>query len=248
MTSNTTKPAAEWAPAEPSDFDNDPRALAFNKQFPTLPIPIEHPISTGPNSAHPTTGFDQLWKAIEPETRTRANDLHLPVAVAYATRLCDAYPSADREVTLVATLLHDTGWAHVDESRIITEGFSNDWRKAAIRFEHEAEGVKVAQRVLPPLGYDSDFVDRVCEIIDGHDTRHVPFSLEDAIMRDADRLWRFDLPGIAMSSSWFGMAVSDYVDRLEREILPEFKTQAGYEIALADLDRSRKLLRTEVIR
>lgn len=248
MTSHTAKSAAEWTPADPSEHESDPRAKDFREKYPILPIPAETSYSTDPNIGHPTTGFDELWKAIEPETRTRANDMHLPVVVAYASRLCDAYPSADREVALVAALLHDTGWAHVDESRIISEGFSGDWRKAAIRYEHEAEGVKVAQRVLPELGYDEPFISRVCEIIDGHDTRSVAFSLEDAIMRDADRMWRFDLPGIALSCAWFGMHVSDYVDRLEREILPELKTQTGHDIAVADLKRSRDLLRTEVIR
>lgn len=248
MTTHTDRSAAAWTPADPSEFEADPRAVAFREKYPTVPVPAEAAYSTEPNIGFPSTGFDKLWKAIEPETRTRANDMHLPVVVAYASRLCDAYPSADREVTLVAALLHDTGWAHVDESRIISEGFSGDWRKAAIRYEHEAEGVKVARRVLPTLGYDEAFVNRVCEIIDGHDTRPVAFSLEDAIMRDADRMWRFDLPGIALSCAWFGMHVSDYVDRLENEILPELKTQAGYDIAVADLKRSRELLRTEAIR
>lgn len=238
----------QWAPADKDAHENDERAQAFSAQYPVRPIPAEQPFSTDPLATSPTTGMDKLWKAIEPETRTRANDIHLPVVVAYATRLCNAYPKADREIVLTAALLHDTGWAHVDESRIISEGFSGDWRKAAIRFEHEAEGVKVARRVLPDLGADEDFIDAVCEIIDGHDTRHVPYSLEDALVRDADRLWRFDLAGISLSCSWFGMGASDYVDRLQREILPELITEAAHEMATADLERSRKLLRTEVIR
>ena len=139
------------------------------------------------------------------ETRTRGNDIHLPISLAFAERLCRAYPGADAELVRVATLLHDTGWAHVDESRIISEGFAGDWRKAAIRYEHEKKGCDVARRVLPGLGYSPEFVERVCDIIDGHDTRPVAHSLEDALMRDADRLWRFDQAGIALASSWFGM-------------------------------------------
>ena len=77
---------------------------------------------------------------------------------------------------------------------------------------------------------------------------HVAFSLEDALVRDADRLWRFDRSGIAMSSAWFGMTPSDYVVRLRKEIVPELITEAGRQMALADLDRSEALLRTEAIR
>lgn len=192
--------------------------------------------------------MDELWKSVVVETRTRANDIHLPISTAYAARLCDAYPEADRELVLAAIILHDTGWAHVDESRIISEGFQGDWRKAAIRYEHEAEGCKVARKVLPQLGYSEDFIDRVCEIIDGHDTRHVAFSLEDALVRDADRLWRFHLAGVCTSSNWFGMNPAEYTDRLASEIIPELITDAALQMGETDLARSKALLRTEVLR
>lgn len=243
---NDTKPA--WEQADPSVHADDHRAIAFAEAYPQRPIPAQGPILTSPICATPSTGLEQLWKAIIPESRTRANDIHLPIVTAFAARLCDAYPQADRELVLVATALHDTGWAHVDESRIISEGFQGDWRKAAIRFEHEAEGCKVARRVLPELGYNREFIERATEIIDGHDTRHVAYSLEDALVRDSDRLWRFDRAGIMASTSWFGMNPADYTDRLQREILPELITEAAVEMATADLDRARALLRTEVLR
>lgn len=244
--SRTDLPA--WEKADPSAHADDPRARAFAEQYPQRPIPASGPIVTSTICDTPSDGFDALWKAIEPETRTRANDVHLPIVAAYAKRLCDAYPEADRELVLVAAILHDTGWAHVDETRIISEGFSGNWRKAAIRFEHEEEGYKVARRVLPELGYSEEFIDRVCTIIDGHDTRQVAFSLEDALVRDCDRLWRFDRAGIMASSSWFGMAISDYTARLQREILPELITEAAHQMAREDLARANTLLRTEAIR
>lgn len=240
---------AQWAPANSAtEFESDPRTRRFSAEHPIRPIPVEGQVDTSTICATPTTGFDSLWKAIEPETRTRGNDVHLPVSAAYAERLCEAYPQADRELVIVAIALHDTGWAHVDESRIISEGFAGDWRKAAIRYEHEREGCLVARRVLPDLGYPADFVDRVCEIIDGHDTRPVAYSLEDALVRDSDRLWRFDRAGIALSSSWFGMDMATYTDRLNDEIIPELITEAAVQIATADLSRHRELLRTEAIR
>lgn len=244
--STTASPA--WEKADPTAHADDPRAVAFAAEYPERPVPTSQEVDVSPICGSPSAGLEELWRAIVPETRTRANDIHLPIATAYATRLCEAYSQADRELVLVATALHDTGWAHVDESRIISEGFQGDWRKAAIRYEHEAEGCAVARRVLPELGYDAAFVERVCEIIDGHDTRPVAFSLEDALVRDSDRLWRFDRAGIAMSASWFGMDPAEYTDRLEREILPELITEAAVTMAETDLARARALMRTEVIR
>lgn len=239
---------AAWQQADPGTYAQDPRARAFAAAYPERPIPAQGPVETSSVCSTPSTGYERLWAAIVPETRTRANDLHLPIVAAYAARLCDAHPAADRELVMVAIILHDTGWAHVDESRIISEGFQGDWRQAAIRYEHEAEGCAVARRVLPGLGYGQGFVERVCEIIDGHDTRPVAYSLEDALVRDSDRLWRFDRSGIAMSSSWFGMDPATYVDRLALEIVPELITEAAFAMARADLARNAGLLRTEVIR
>ncbi|KDA06493.1 hydrolase [Microbacterium sp. CH12i] len=225
-------------------------AEAFAQAYPVQPIPATGSIDTAPISLSPAadTDLDEIWLAVEPETRARRNDIHLPISLAFAERLCDAHPEADRLLVRVATLLHDTGWARVDESRIISEGFGPDWRRSGIRFEHERQGCLVAGEVLPPLGYDQPFIDAVCAIIEGHDTRLVAYSIEDALMRDADRLWRFTHTGVAVSSTWFSMTPAQYTDRLEADVLPELLTVAGVEMARAELERSRALLKTAVLR
>lgn len=218
--------------------------------LPPTPVPPSAPVDTSPIQLTPARGtdLDPIWKSVVEETRTRSNDIHLPISLAYAERLCDAHPEADALLVRVAILLHDIGWARVDESRIISEGFSGDWRKAAIRFEHEAKGCEIAREVLPGLGYDTEFVEAVCAIIDGHDTRKEAHSLEDALVRDADRLWRFDHAGIALASGWFKMDPATYCDRLAAEIVPELLTEAAIAMATAALDASNALLKTAVIR
>lgn len=218
--------------------------------LPPTPVPPEGPVDTSPIALTPADAgdLDPIWKSVVPETRTRSNDIHLPISLAYAERLCAAHPHANALLVRVAILLHDIGWGRVDESRILSEGFSGDWRKAAIRFEHERQGCIVAREVLPPLGYDEEFVAAVTAIIDGHDTRKEAHSLEDALVRDADRLWRFDHAGIALASGWFGMDPATYCDRLASEIVPELLTEAAVEMATADLARSNALLRTAVLR
>jgi len=226
------------------------RAEAFARAYPVQPIPTTGSIDTSPISMTPSSAadLDAIWQAVEPESRARRNDIHLPMSLAFAERLCDAHPDADRLLVRVATLLHDTGWARVDETRIIPEGFGPDWRSSGIRFEHERQGCLVASEVLPPLGYDQAFLDAVCAIIDGHDTRPVAYSIEDALMRDADRLWRFTHTGVAICSPWFSMTPAQYTDRLEAKVLPELLTEAGARMARAELDRSRALLKTAVLR
>lgn len=218
--------------------------------LPQAPIPANGPIETSPIALTPASGvdLDPIWAAVVPETRARANDVHLPISLAFVERLLVAHPEANSELVRVTVLLHDTGWGRVDETRIISEGFGGDWRKADIRFQHEQQGCEIAREVLPGLGYDDEFVEAVCAIIDGHDTRAEAHSLEDALVRDADRLWRFDQAGIALASSWFGLDPATYSDRLRTEIIPELLTEAGIAMANADLDRSQALLKTGVLR
>lgn len=218
--------------------------------LPSLPIAANGPIDTSPISLTPPRGIDldPIWAAVIAETRVRSNDVHLPISLAFAERLLDAHPEANAELVRVTILLHDTGWGRVDETRIISEGFAGDWRKADIRFQHEEQGCLIAREVLPGLGYDSEFVEAVCAIIDGHDTRAEAYSLEDALVRDADRLWRFDQAGIALASGWFGLDPATYSDRLRSEIMPELLSEAGIAMATADLDRSQALLKTGVLR
>jgi HD superfamily phosphodiesterase len=215
-----------------------------------MPIDTVQAVDTSPISTTPPAGtdLDPIWAKVVPETRARNNDIHLPISLAYAERLCAAHPEADSLVVRVAILLHDTGWGRVDEERILSEGFSGDWRKADIRYEHERQGCLIAEEVLPELGYDDAFVARVTAIIDGHDTRPEPKSLEDALVRDADRLWRFDHTGIALAHGWFKLTPSAYMDRLEAEIIPELQTSAARRMAEADLARSRALLKASVLR
>ena len=218
--------------------------------LPALPVAPTGPVDTRPISLTPARGadLDPIWAAVVPETRTRSNHIHLPISLAYAERLCAAHPEADALLVRVAIQLHDTGWGRVDEDRILSEGFTGDWRRAAIRFEHEKQGCLIAREVLPPLGYGPEFVDAVVAIIDGHDTRKEAKSLEDALVRDADRLWRFDHAGIALASGWFKMDPATYCDRLASEIVPELLTEAAIAMATAELDRSNALLKTAVLR
>lgn len=214
-----------------------------------MTLQTQLPIDTSPIAPADDSpaDLDALWRAVEPEMRTRGNDIHIPISFAFAERLCDAYPEADALVVRVAILLHDTGWARVDETKIISEGFGKNWRQAQIRFEHELKGCDIAREVLPGLGYDDAFITRVTDIIDGHDTRPESHSIEDSLVRDADRLWRFTPTGIALASSWFHQTPSAYCRRLRTDIIPELITAAALEMATSELDRAEALLRVAVL-
>src|SRR4051794_7079236 len=96
-----TTPAWAEGQADPAD---DPRAVAFAAAHPVRPLPATGTLDPPPISLTPAAvdGLDPLWQAVVPETRTRANDIHLPISLAFAERLCRAYPEADAELVRVA--------------------------------------------------------------------------------------------------------------------------------------------------
>ncbi|MEY4018724.1 MAG: hypothetical protein RLZZ590_24 [Actinomycetota bacterium] len=190
---------------------------------------------------------DGVWRAATQALRARSNDIHTPLSFTFAELLLDAHPEADPEIVRVAILLHDSGWSRVDESRIFTEGFQGDWRKSDVRFLHELEGCNIAREILPGLGYSDEFIEKVTLIIDGHDTRPEYKSIEDALVRDADRLWRFTPAGIALASGWFKKTPSQYRLQLEQSTFPELITERARELATAELERSVQLLKLDVL-
>lgn len=203
------------------------------------------------NGAVPTrsyTNVDAVWLAAEPFMRTRMNDVHLPITLRYAELILDTEPDADELVTRVAAMLHDVGWARVDESRILEEGFrSANYLTSDIRVEHEKHGVDIAREILPGCGFDDEFITRVTDIIDGHDTRAESYSLEDSIVRDSDRLWRFHPVGLGFSGEWMERTPQMIRAMLENRIMPEMITPAGRAMAEAELANSIQLLRLDIL-
>ena len=193
------------------------------------------------------TCYDPVWRAAERYLRARKNDVHIPLSFAWAARLLEEYPDADRDVCLLAILLHDIGWYSIDMEDIIEKGFSGpNMLQSDVRYLHEEEGVRLGTQVLRQTGWDSAVIAQVCEIIDGHDTRPEPRHLNDRVVRDADKLWRFDVTGIAVACDWFKLTPRAYADRLEDQ-KGMLETAAGRDFATQTLAASRKALMLHVI-
>ena len=176
------------------------------------------------------------------------NDVHLPMTVMYAEFILDQEPDADPEVTRVAALLHDVGWSRVDGDKILTEGFRSDnFLTSDIRVQHEKYGCDIAREILPGCGYDDAFITRVTDIIDGHDTRKEHHSLEDAIMRDSDRLWRFHPTGLGFSAEWFAKSPQWVLGDLTGRVMGEMITPTGRAMAEAELNASMRILRLDIL-
>ena len=191
--------------------------------------------------------YDAVWRAAEPYMRARKNDVHIPLSFAWCQRLLEHHPQADTDVCSLAILLHDIGWWAIDMGEIIEQGFrTENFLQSDVRYRHEQEGVHLAAPVLRETGWGEEVIAAVLEIIDGHDTRPEPRHLNDRIMRDADKLWRYEVTGIAVAADWFGITPHAYADQVERE-LHRFETAQGRSMAEATLAETRRKLMLHVI-
>ena len=68
-------------------------------------------------------------------------------------------------------------------------------------------------------------------IIDGHDTRQEPQSLNDSLVKDADKLWRYTPFGLETVSGWFGYSTAEQLNLLEKWLGYRFYTETAVHMA-----------------
>ncbi len=147
---------------------------------------------------------DRIWQRAAPYLAVRSNDAHTLYSYGLARALVERHPDADPEVVLPAILLHDTGWSQAPADEVLSAIAPGGDRPDLVLL-HEKEGARIAGEILDEVGHDPDRTRRIVEIVDGHDTRREALSLDDALVKDADKLWRLTPHGVDTVMDWFGL-------------------------------------------
>ena len=185
---------------------------------------------------HP--GHDAIWKQAKPRLGVRSNDIHTEYCYRFARALCALHPNADAEVVLPAILLHDIGWSTVPPDKIL-QAFGPRTQYPELRRQHEVEGARLARGILVVVGHPSAKIETIVQIIDGHDTRDHALSVEDALVKDADKLWRYTPFGLETVGEWFGHSTWQQLALLEEWCQTRFFTDAARHMALGLLTALR---------
>jgi HD superfamily phosphodiesterase len=173
--------------------------------------------------------FRKLFELSLPYLKTRHNEVHTFIVYQYALLLLEEEPGT-REVVIPASILHDVGWSTVPEEKQL-EAFGPVITDHKLRRKHEVEGVAIAFKILHDLAYDPELISRVVAIIDGHDTTRDAKSADDAIVKDADKLFRLSGLGFRIDTDRFNVEPLDWIRRLRKEIEKWFLTKTGKEMA-----------------
>ncbi|MCA3444274.1 MAG: HD domain-containing protein [Rhodobacter sp.] len=173
---------------------------------------------------------EPLWHDARPYLDVRNNDEHTLVAYAVAQALLAQLPDADAEIVLPAILLHDVGWKRVPQDQLLNAIGRNPSRPDLVR-DHELHGVEIARGILVRHGMAAARIDAVLAIIDGHDTTREARSLNDAVMKDADKGWRTTPHGMRIIRGWYDWSLADYIDMVTNLSNPRLLTAPGKAMA-----------------
>jgi HD domain-containing protein len=190
-----------------------------------------------------TARYARIYALAEPYWQTRANEIHVPGAYALGQELLDAHPEADPDVVLPAILLHDIGYMAVPAEDHLKglAGAAKGWEPDITR-RHEIRGAALAGEILAEVGWDEDRTAAIQDIVDGHDSRPEAVSLEDQLVKDADKLWRFTESAVRICHQWMELTTERYMEWVQSEIESWFFTVTARELARRELDRSRTAL------
>jgi HD superfamily phosphodiesterase len=179
--------------------------------------------------------FEKIRQLAMPFLDTRHNDVHTEISTLLAFELLER-EGGDEDIVIPAIILHDTGWKRVP-AELHLKAFGPNASNTELNRLHEVEGAKIAEDILRKLNYDADKTRDIVEIIAGHDSRAKPLSLNDMIVKDADKLWRYSKSGFYIDIERFGESPAKGLDRLRSHIFGQLFTAAAKEIATEKLTR-----------
>ncbi len=183
--------------------------------------------------------YGRIWNLARPYLNTRKNDIHTKIASELAQQLL-IREGGEEEIVMPAIILHDVGWKSVPEDvQLKAFGPKNsmpEWNRV-----HEVEGERIAGEILQEVNYPEEKISEIQDIIKGHDSRAEAVSLNDAIVKDADKLWRYSETSILHIQMGFGLTFKQCVARLRRKLDQWFLTESGKQMARLALKRLQKL-------
>jgi HD superfamily phosphodiesterase len=173
--------------------------------------------------------YQRIFELAMPFLKTRLNLPHTYIVYQYANLLMET-EGGSREIIIPACILHDVGWSTVPEDQQL-RAFGPNITEPEARRKHEAEGVSIARQILSQTGCNGSLVEKIIEIIDGHDTTPNARSLEDAITKDSDKLFRLSSCGFRIDCERFQVDPREYWPNLLKRSRNWFLTPTGKELA-----------------
>lgn len=171
---------------------------------------------------------EALWHEARAYLDVRNNDEHTLVAYGVGLSLLRHLPEAEPDIVLPAILLHDIGWKRIPPDLLLAAIGRNPTRKDLV-YEHERHSVAIARPILARNGVARS--EEILAIIAGHDTTTEARSLNDAVLKDADKVWRTTPHGMRIIRGWYDLSLAEYIDMVATVSNPRLLTGPGKAMA-----------------
>lgn len=181
------------------------------------------------------TTIDLLFAIVRPYLTVRLNQEHTEISYAFACELQEKL-GGDQQIIFPAIILHDAGWSALSPD-LIQKAFGPKGDPEINRI-HEVEGKKIAAELLQQISLSEAARREICRIIESHDSGNNPRTLEEKIIKDADKLFRFSPRGFAIDVERFNVDAKIYWHYLDKIKEQWFFTPAGKEIAARELSKT----------
>ena len=183
------------------------------------------------------TKFETIWQLAKPFLDTRHNEVHSEISTQLAFGLLKR-EGGDEAVVIPAIMLHDVGWKKVPPE-LHLKAFGPGATIPELNRLHEVEGVKIARSILETISYHPERTKQILKIIDGHDSRQTAISINDMIVKDADKLWRYTRSGFFIDVKRFGETSQEAIIRLRKNLDSWLFTKTAIEMAQEKLNRRK---------
>ncbi|GAB4256388.1 MAG: hypothetical protein Kow00122_14530 [Thermoleophilia bacterium] len=170
---------------------------------------------------------------------TRANDIHARISCQYVVAMLPR-EGGDPRVAVPAVLLHDLGWHEIPEEeqrRAYGPGSSD----AELNRLHERAGARLAREILEGLAYPPALTAEICRIIATHDSRPEAATVEEALVKDADKVWRVSRLGFPVTLRMLGnLSPQELHDFISVRVPRWFLTASGRALVEHELAARRR--------
>lgn len=177
--------------------------------------------------------YQEMFELAIPFLKTRFNLPHTYIVYQYAQLILET-EGGSRDIIIPACILHDVGWSTVPEDQQL-RAFGPNIQDSEARRKHEVEGASIARQILHQAGYNGSLVERIVEIIDGHDTTPDARSLEDAVTKDSDKLFRLSSFGFRIDAQRFQEDLPTRARYLLAKMDDWFLTRTGKDLAIHEM-------------
>lgn len=184
--------------------------------------------------------WQRIWDLALRYQDTRQDTGHTATVTYYAIALLEMETDTDPRIVVPAAILHDIGWSQLTEQERMgsVDGSLKGAEELAVRIKHQEEGVRLAREILQAVGYDPVLTEQILDIISGHDTRKESPNINDSIMRDADKMWRFSALGVQADLDRRDISTEEWLSKRLDDITNRpgyFFTEVAKELAKREL-------------